>query len=205
MIANSATEHSWPKTAAGTVDWEYVFEDPGTGLLGLVGQAASPAALRECAILIIAKLYARKDDPAEVERFTKEISALIPDDMAADNLAEINTVVIGLLRQIKDSRIQKAAEHEAMRAAAETEEGAGRRAGDNAKSGRSTGKDRRKPDPVTTSPPSSARANKPNRNVLYAALTAAAAVAVVITFVVLEILEPPPEETQVEILIRQIQ
>lgn len=204
MIANSATEHSWPKTAAGTVDWEYVFEDPGTGLLGLVGQAASPAALRECAILIIAKLYARKDDPAEVERFTKEISALIPDDMAADNLAEINTVVIGLLRQIKDSRIQKAAEHEAMRAAAETEEGAGRRAGDNAKSGRSTGKDRRKPDPMTTSPPSSARAKKPNRNVLYAALTAAA-VAVVITFVVLEILEPPPEETQVEILIRQIQ
>jgi hypothetical protein len=46
---------------------------------------------------------------------------------------------------------------------------------------------------MTTSPPSSARANKPNRNVLYAALTAAAAVAVVITFVVLEILEPPPE------------
>ena len=78
-----------------------------------------------------------------MERFTKEISALIPDDMAADNLAEITTVVTGLLRQIKEFRIQKAAEHEAMQAAAEIEEGAGRRAGDNANSGQSTAKDRR--------------------------------------------------------------
>ena len=137
MNAISAMNQSWPKTDAGTVDWEFVFENPDAGLLALVCQAASPAALRECAIFIIAKLYARKDDPAEVERFTKEISALIPDDLAADDIGNINAVVVSLLRRIKDYRIQKAAEHEAMLAEAEYDD-AKSAPGEGAQASRST-------------------------------------------------------------------
>ncbi len=202
MNGNSAMDQSWPKTATGTVDWEFVFENPVTGLLALVGQAASPAARRECAIFIIAKLYARKDDPAEVERFTKEISALIPDNMAADDLGNISAVVVSLLRRIKDYRIQKATEHEAMLAAAENE-GPEAAPGEGARAKRST--DRPKADPLKSGVLPSARAKNLNRNMLYAAVIGGLAVAGVILFVVLKILEPPPEETQAKILIRQIQ
>lgn len=202
MNANSAKDQSWPKTAAGTVDWEFVFENPDTGLLALVGQAASPAALRDCAIFIIDKLYARKDDPEEVVRFTKEISALIPDDLAADNLGDISAVVVTLLRRIKDFRIQKAAEHEAMLAAAEND-GPEAAPGEGGHAKRST--DRPKADPLKSTVLPSERAKKPNRNMFYAAVIGGLAAAGVILFVVLKILEPPPVETQAEILVRQIQ
>jgi len=194
-------DQSWPKTATGTVDWEFVFENPDTGLLALVGQAASPAALRECAIFIIAKLYARKDDPAEVERFTKEISALIPDNMAADDLGNISAVVVALLRRIKDYRIQKAAEHETMLAA--ENEAPAPAPGEGAHAKRST--DRSKADPLKSGVLPSTRAKKTNRNMLYAAVIGGLAAAGVILFVVLKVLEPPRPETQAEILIRQIQ
>jgi hypothetical protein len=142
MNGNPAQDQSWPKTAAGTADWEVVFEDPDTGLLALVGQASSPAALRECAILIIARLYARKDDPEEVARFTWEISVLIPDHLGSEDLAGITQAVTILLRKIKDFRIQKAAEHEAALAAAEGDAGGAPALGEATQSGR----DRRKSD-----------------------------------------------------------
>lgn len=202
MNANSAMDQSWPKTAAGTVDWEFVFENPETGLLALVGQAASPAALRECAIFIIAKLYSRKDDPEEVASFTKEITALIPDDLATDNLSDIIAVVVIMLRRIKEYRTQKATDHEDMLAAAE-KDGAKDAPGKGGRTKRST--DRSKQDPLAAGPLPSERAKKPDRNMFFAALIGGLAAAGVTLFVVLKILEPPPEETRADILIRQIQ
>lgn len=99
-----------PKTEGGTTDWEAVFEVPPSGLIPLISQAQSPAALRECTIVVIKKIYTRKDDPPEVERFTSELRMMIPDDLAEDDLPRITETVTSILRQIKEDRKQKAAE-----------------------------------------------------------------------------------------------
>jgi hypothetical protein len=101
----------WPKTEHGTVNWDVVFESPKDGLLTLINQAQTPKALLEISIVIIQKIYTRKDDPAKVEQFIQELTELIPEDMPEESLADIIGVVTTLLRQIKDFRIQKAQEH----------------------------------------------------------------------------------------------
>ena len=178
MNTNSDSKDSWPKTAAGTVAWEVVFEDPDNGLLSLIGQAPSPRALRESAILIIEKLYTRKDDPAEVERFTREMSELIPDDLAANNLTGIINAVTGLLRQIKDFRIKKAAEHEEMLALSEGNEGSDRRARDRSPGIRLA----------------SAKVQKSKRPYLLGLLGAGAVAAVLALFIFADSGRPPPKD-----------
>ncbi|MBT3989039.1 MAG: hypothetical protein HON14_01580 [Rhodospirillaceae bacterium] len=105
------SKDDWPKTEHGTVNWEIVFESPENGLLTLIGEARTPKALLESSIVIIQKIYTRKDDPAKVEQFIQELSELIPEDLPEESLADIIEVVTTLLRQIKDFRIQKAQEH----------------------------------------------------------------------------------------------
>lgn len=104
---DSKTDTDWPEASDGSVDWETVFEDSSVGLLPLIAEARTPRALRESAILVIKKLYSRDDDPAEVERFIRELSELVPDDLPVNNLSDISDVVTGLLRQIKRYRIRK--------------------------------------------------------------------------------------------------
>lgn len=116
-------KRDWPKTPGGTIDWEVVFEDPDSGLLSLLGQAKTASALRDITILVIQKLYTRKDDPPEVERFIAEITRMIPDDAPADNLAPLCEAVSSILRQVKTERIRKAAEYEKLKA---EEEAAGK-------------------------------------------------------------------------------
>ncbi|MBF0167029.1 MAG: hypothetical protein HQL45_05305 [Alphaproteobacteria bacterium] len=100
----------WAKTPEETVDWEQVFEAPENGLIALLSKAHSPQALRQITMLIIQQLYIRKDDPAEVARFTKELGTLIPDDLPAVSLPHIVVAVTDILRNIKNYRINKAAE-----------------------------------------------------------------------------------------------
>ena len=103
---------SWQKMQGGTTDWEAVFEIPPSGLIPLIAQAQSPVALRECTIIVIKKIYTRKNDPAEVERFVSELTMMIPDDMAESGLPRIAETVTAILRQIKNDRVHKAAEFE---------------------------------------------------------------------------------------------
>ena len=109
---------SWPKTADGVTDWEEVFEDPAAGLIPLISEARTPSALRESAIVVIKTLYARTDDPAEIERFTSELTRIIADDTAEESLPRIAAAVIGILRHVKEDRKQKAAEFVTGREAA---------------------------------------------------------------------------------------
>ncbi len=113
---------NWPKKPTGVTDWESVFEAPDTGLITLISSAPSATALRKATLVIVEKLYVRDDDPAEVERITAEITAMIPDDLAAENLPPIAEAMAGILRQIKTGRIQRAAAYEAAGAATETVE-----------------------------------------------------------------------------------
>ena len=103
-------KRTWPKTPDGVTDWEAVFEDPETGLIPLIAMARSPAALRKSTIVVVERLFVRKDDPAEIENFMAELTRLMPDDMAMEGLPRIAETVTAILRQIKEDRKQKAAE-----------------------------------------------------------------------------------------------
>ncbi|MCH7832342.1 MAG: hypothetical protein IIC55_05665 [Proteobacteria bacterium] len=102
---------TWPKTEAGTIDWEVVFENPETGLIPLISGAKSAGALRDSALAVIKLLYTHKDDPPEIERFTVELQSLIPDDTPEHFLPRLVEGVTAILRQIKDERIRKAEEY----------------------------------------------------------------------------------------------
>ena len=107
----------WPETPSGAIDWETVFEDPKAGLIPLILQARSPAALRECTIAVITRIYTRKDDPSEVERFVGQLTTLVPDQTSPRHLSRIADVVVGILRQVKADRIRGVLDFEATAAA----------------------------------------------------------------------------------------
>jgi hypothetical protein len=116
---------SWPKLPGGAIDWEVVFEDPSSGLIPLIAQAQSATALRDSTILVINQIYTRQDDPPEVERFTAELTMMIPANLPEKDLPRITEVVTTILRQIKVDRIRKAEEYEremAEEAAAKADE-----------------------------------------------------------------------------------
>ena len=104
-------KETWPKTEAGTIDWEVVFENPETGLIPLISGAKSAGALRDSALAVIKLLYTHKDDPPEIERFTVELQSLIPDDTPEYFLPRLVEGVTAILRQIKDERIRKTEEY----------------------------------------------------------------------------------------------
>ena len=107
-MANTAGR---PRTPKGTTDWELVFEDEKTGFIPLIAQAHSPGALKECATLVILKLFSRKGDLPEVEHFATELAAIIPDEPGEEDMAAMRDGVSALLREIKDERIRIAADY----------------------------------------------------------------------------------------------
>ena len=104
-----------PSTADGTTDWEAVFEDAQTGFIPLIAQAHTPEALKECAALVIRKLFSRKSDLHEVEHFTAELAGIIRDGASDADLETMRADITGLLREIKDERIRLAHEHVARK------------------------------------------------------------------------------------------
>lgn len=96
---------AWPKTPDGTTDWEVVFEDPQTGFIQLIAQSPSAETLRLTTTVVIDTLFTRRGDEHEVTRLKNQLESILntPDDIAAKQAG-----VSGLLRQIKDARIEKA-------------------------------------------------------------------------------------------------
>jgi hypothetical protein len=96
---------AWPQTPDGTTDWEVVFEDPQSGFIQLVAQSPSADTLRLTATVVIDKLFTRRGDEVEVTRLKNELELIlgIPSDISV-----MQAGVSGLLRQIKETRIEKA-------------------------------------------------------------------------------------------------
>ncbi|OEJ67584.1 hypothetical protein [Magnetovibrio blakemorei] len=96
---------AWPQTPDGTTDWEVVFEDPQSGFIQLVAQSPSADTLRLTATVVIDKLFTRRGDEVEVARLKNELELIlgIPSEISV-----MQTGVSGLLRQIKETRIEKA-------------------------------------------------------------------------------------------------
>ena len=108
--SDTTGKSAWPKTMDDTIDWEAVFENPDTGLIALLSQAQSAHALRDISLAIVKQLYTRKNDPAEIKKFTSELQSLIPDEISNDLLPGLIDGVVAILHLIKDERIRKAAE-----------------------------------------------------------------------------------------------
>ena len=102
----------WPLTPQGVTDWEFVFEDPKTGFITLLGQAAAAEALKDCAIVIVQSLFIRDDDGDNVMKFIIELNKIFPyDDDGSGSFPTMQEETTDLLRKIKDERTKKAEEY----------------------------------------------------------------------------------------------
>ncbi len=181
---------SWPRTEAGIIDWEAVFEDPRSGLIPLIREAHSAAALRKGTIVIIEKLHSRKDDSGVIEKFTAELNRMIPDDTKAENLPLVAKAVTAILRRIKEERIRKAERYE-------------RNKPDQENLGQSPArKERRTPGPAAKSEWISPKKPGPRRAVLVWWCLGAAAAGLV-AYIVFASLAPNQEEPYL-VLIKQM-
>lgn len=113
---------TWPRCQDGTVDWEFVFENPENGLIPIIEQARKPETLIDCTAMIVQSLFTRDGDEDIRARYTQELATL-----ALSNSVDLHTRAeraSEMLREIKDDRIERAyewsnhkAEREAVRAA----------------------------------------------------------------------------------------
>jgi len=99
--------HGHPVLEDGTTDWEAVFEHEESGLIHLVNQTHDADAVRQCAQLIIRKLFTRKNDQDEVVRLNKELDRILAK-AEGDDFEAARDAVVNLLRGIKDERIRRA-------------------------------------------------------------------------------------------------
>ncbi len=95
-----------------------MFEDANTGLIPLIGQAKSPAALRKSTLFVLQTVYADEEPPDAFADFEDELSAILPDDLPPSALPKVAGVVAGMLRLIKDERIRREAVAAEIRAEA---------------------------------------------------------------------------------------
>lgn len=104
-MADTSPKAAWPKTPDGTTDWQYVFEDPQAGFIPLLSQAQSAEALKMIATVILQKLFTRKNDVDELTLHLARLATMIETGGAVDVL---RSKVTGLLREVKEERIEKA-------------------------------------------------------------------------------------------------
>jgi hypothetical protein len=108
----------WPRTEHGTIDREAAFEAPESGLIPLVEQTAtSDGILASCKVIIHA-LFSRQDDAEQRVAYERKINdAMIlsfdgPTNTGnGDDDATRCAQVISVLREIKDTRIERANFH----------------------------------------------------------------------------------------------
>jgi len=77
------------------------------GLIALITQARSPAALRKSTALVIEAIYAREGAPPEIMGFADELASMLPDDLPNSALPKVAAAICQVMREIKDERIRR--------------------------------------------------------------------------------------------------
>ncbi len=116
---SSPDGRTWPVTPDDTTDWETVFENPETGFIPLIAMAHSPEVLKQTTLVVIRKLFSRKNDESNFETFAAVLDEIVADVAPASDIDAMRADVIELLRLIKQERQQKAAAFQARRKAGE--------------------------------------------------------------------------------------
>jgi len=110
---------AWPQTPAGVTDWETVFEDPKTGFIALIRSAQSPEILKDCATVVVQKLFTRDGDAMHVMRYIIDLEGILPDgngqSLGPDEIESMRDAVTAFLRKIKIDRIAFAEEYRRKR------------------------------------------------------------------------------------------
>ncbi len=106
---------AWPRTPNGNIDWETVFEDPETGLIARVTRTRKPSTLRANTVAVIGKLYGKEETPETFAQFVAGLEDTIPDHMSNDDLALAAETITGIMRAIKNERMEQIAQVNAAR------------------------------------------------------------------------------------------
>ena len=108
----------WPRTEHGTIDWEAAFESPESGLISLVEQTLTSDGILASSKVIIHALFSRQDDAEQRITYERKINdAMIlkfdgpADANKCDEDATRRAQVISVLREIKDTRVERAQFH----------------------------------------------------------------------------------------------
>lgn len=112
MTATEAKD-IWPRTKAGGIDWEVVFESTEQGLIPLIETADTPAKLRRCALVVIEQLFSRNGDTKTINNLQTSLDGLFSHAYGggADIETTLNnhkTLITNFLRDIKVMRIERA-------------------------------------------------------------------------------------------------
>ncbi len=94
-------------------DWEDIFESPETGFIPLLRQAKTIDGLREGTQLIIRSLFTRDNDAQIRAEYEQNLKRMIPGaDGEIPSMDQGLHAVVQLLREIKEHRLRRVAEHE---------------------------------------------------------------------------------------------
>jgi len=124
-------KEDWPRTKHGTIDWEAVFERPGTGLIELIEQTTTGDGILQVSKVIIHSLFSRQDDAENRINFENEVNGIMTartDPGASFDLEPRKVLIIALMREIKMNRVLCASFHVARLKEGEKDEEAERRA-----------------------------------------------------------------------------
>lgn len=99
----------FPLTSNGTIDWNFVFEDPADGFVPGIQNSETPDILRKNAVHIAQALYTRNGDELRLKKLLSWIENVVPenaDDTA--NLPKMKESILKLVRDLKTERISLA-------------------------------------------------------------------------------------------------
>ncbi len=108
----------FPKKPSGVTDWEKLFEDPEVGYFPRIESAPDARELRHETTVIVQRLFTRRGDDGQINRFLKELAVLIPDETTPEHLPEAKQAIIKILGELKNHRIAKADAYEREKAEA---------------------------------------------------------------------------------------
>lgn len=102
-----------PRLAEGVVDWDSVFDAPGTGLVTRIDQARSADDLRKAMKLILKTLFNREGDAERRAVFTNLVNEILThagktQKSPAAIMVEVKVRVIQILHSIKEDRLKRA-------------------------------------------------------------------------------------------------
>ncbi len=130
-----ATEQ-FPLMSDGTVDWNFVFEDPAAGFVPDIQKSETPDALRRKAIHVAQTLHARSGDELRLKKLLSWIENIVPEN--ADEIADLPKMknsILKLVRDLKNERVSRADRYVEQQAAA----GQAETIGDRRDSGKANG------------------------------------------------------------------
>jgi len=99
----------FPLTSDGTIDWNFVFEDPADGFVPDIQNSDTPDVLRRKAIHIAQTLHTRDGDELRLKKLLSWIDSIVPEN--ADDtkkLPKMKESILKLVRELKIERINRA-------------------------------------------------------------------------------------------------